>query len=82
MPELPEVETVMRGLAAILDGQRIADAGARRADIRFPLPERLAERRAAWQRLADTHGAGLLCADLEAPELEAAERSLKTALQR
>lgn len=44
MPELPEVETVMRGLAAILDGQRIADAGARRADIRFPLPDRLAER--------------------------------------
>lgn len=44
MPELPEVETVMRGLAAILDGSRIADAGARRADIRFPLPERLAER--------------------------------------
>ena len=44
MPELPEVETVMRGLAAILDGQRIADAGARRADIRFPLPQRLAER--------------------------------------
>lgn len=44
MPELPEVETVMRGLAVILDGKRIADAGTRRADIRFPLPERLAER--------------------------------------
>jgi len=44
MPELPEVETVMRGLAAILVGQRIADAGTRRADIRFPLPERLGER--------------------------------------
>lgn len=44
MPELPEVETVMRGLAAILDGQRIADAGTRRADLRFPLPERMAER--------------------------------------
>ena len=44
MPELPEVETVMRGLAAILDGKTIAEAGARRADIRFPLPERMAER--------------------------------------
>lgn len=44
MPELPEVETVMRGLAAMLDGQEIADAGARRADLRFPLPERMAER--------------------------------------
>jgi hypothetical protein len=46
------------------------------------LPGRLAERRAAWQRLADAQGAGLLCADLDAPDLEAAERSLKLALAR
>jgi hypothetical protein len=46
------------------------------------LPDRLAERRAAWQRLADAQGAGLLCADLEAPDLDAAERSLKITLQR
>ena len=44
MPELPEVETVMRGLAAILAGQRIAAAGTRRADLRFPFPANLAER--------------------------------------
>lgn len=44
MPELPEVETTMRGLRARLAGRRIASLAQRRADLRFPLPERLAER--------------------------------------
>jgi formamidopyrimidine-DNA glycosylase len=44
MPELPEVETVVRGLAAVLDGERIRNVEQRRADLRFPLPERFAER--------------------------------------
>ena len=44
MPELPEVETVMRGLAAALTGKRIARAEVRRPDLRFPFPERFAER--------------------------------------
>lgn len=44
MPELPEVETVRRGLAPVLVGKRIARVTARRADLRFPLPERFAER--------------------------------------
>ena len=38
MPELPEVETVRRGLADHLDGARIADVELRRKDLRFPLP--------------------------------------------
>jgi formamidopyrimidine-DNA glycosylase len=42
MPELPEVETVMRGLAAVLEGQVIARAALRRADLRWPLPPDLA----------------------------------------
>ncbi len=46
------------------------------------LPERRAERRAAWQRLADAHGAGLVCADLDAPDFDAAARTLKAALHR
>ena len=41
MPELPEVETTMRALAARLAGRRVAGLVQRRADIRFPLPERL-----------------------------------------
>lgn len=39
MPELPEVETVRRGLAPVLEGRRLARVEARRPDLRFPLPE-------------------------------------------
>lgn len=44
MPELPEVETVRRGLQPVLEGARIARVEARRPDLRFPFPERFAER--------------------------------------
>lgn len=44
MPELPEVETVRRGLAPALVGRRIKRAQAKRADLRFPFPERFAAR--------------------------------------
>jgi len=44
MPELPEVETVMRGLAAVLQGRRIARAATTRPDMRWPFPDRLAQR--------------------------------------
>lgn len=37
MPELPEVETVRRGLQPVMEGAVIARAEARRADLRFPL---------------------------------------------
>ncbi|WP_095198362.1 bifunctional DNA-formamidopyrimidine glycosylase/DNA-(apurinic or apyrimidinic site) lyase [Mesorhizobium carmichaelinearum] len=44
MPELPEVETVRRGLQPVLEGARLAKVEARRPDLRFPFPERFAER--------------------------------------
>jgi formamidopyrimidine-DNA glycosylase len=44
VPELPEVETVMRGLAAVLDGKRISRAIANRPDLRWPLPEGFGQR--------------------------------------
>ena len=44
MPELPEVETVLRGLAARLTGRRIVRAAVHRADLRWPLPPGLARR--------------------------------------
>jgi formamidopyrimidine-DNA glycosylase len=44
MPELPEVETVMRGLAPVLAGRRIVRAEARRPDLRFPLPKDFSRR--------------------------------------
>ena len=44
MPELPEVETVRRGLAPVLEGARILRVEQRRPDLRFPFPERFAAR--------------------------------------
>ena len=44
MPELPEVETVMRGLRQRLEGRTIVHATAHRPDLRWPLPEGLQQR--------------------------------------
>lgn len=44
MPELPEVETVVRGLRPILEGQRIDRVEVRRGDLRWPVPQDLAAR--------------------------------------
>ena len=44
MPELPEVETVRRGLIPVMEGYRIAKAIQNRPDLRWPLPENFAER--------------------------------------
>jgi len=44
MPELPEVETVMRGLRERLEGRVIVRATAHRPDLRWPLPEGLQQR--------------------------------------
>ena len=53
MPELPEVETTVRGLARVLQGQRIASVEARRPDLRRALPVDLG------QRLTGAHVTGL-----------------------
>ena len=50
MPELPEVETVMRGLAARLTGRVLARVAVHRADLRWPLPQGL-ERRLTGARV-------------------------------
>ncbi len=44
MPELPEVETVRRGLVPAMEGGVIADAEVRRPDLRWPFPRRMVER--------------------------------------
>ncbi|MGE0282025.1 MAG: bifunctional DNA-formamidopyrimidine glycosylase/DNA-(apurinic or apyrimidinic site) lyase [Rhizobiaceae bacterium] len=44
MPELPEVETVRRGLQPVMEGARIVGVEARRPDLRFPLPTNFSER--------------------------------------
>ena len=44
MPELPEVETTVRGLAAVLEGAQLTGVEPRRADLRRPIPEDLRQR--------------------------------------
>ena len=44
MPELPEVETVRRGLSPAMVGARFSRVTVRRADLRFPFPERFCAR--------------------------------------
>jgi formamidopyrimidine-DNA glycosylase len=44
MPELPEVETVRAGLLPVMEGQLITLAQVNRPDLRFPLPEKMADR--------------------------------------
>ncbi len=44
MPELPEVETVMRGLRVRLEGRRLVKVTQRRPNLRFPFPDNFAAR--------------------------------------
>lgn len=65
MPELPEVETVRRGLAPHLEGKRIARATAKRADLRFPFPPRFGKRLEGRRVVALTRRAKYLLAELD-----------------
>lgn len=44
MPELPEVETVRRGLAPVMEGRVIAAVKLNRPNLRYPFPKRFANR--------------------------------------
>lgn len=44
MPELPEVETVCRALSSVMVGQTVSELIINRPNLRFPLPERFANR--------------------------------------
>ena len=44
MPELPEVETVRRGLTPAMEGAVIAEVQVNRPDLRWPFPENMAAR--------------------------------------
>ena len=65
MPELPEVETVRRGLLPALVGCTIARAEAYRPDLRWPLPERFSERLTGRRILALDRRAKYLLATLD-----------------
>lgn len=72
MPELPEVETVRRGLEPTMEGAKVLKIETRRANLRFPFPERFAEtlegrtivslgRRAKYLLLYLDQGPPLIC---------------------
>lgn len=65
MPELPEVETVRRGLEPAMSGQRIMRVEQRRADLRFPLPADFAARLAGRTIVALGRRAKYLLLDLD-----------------
>lgn len=65
MPELPEVETVRRGLSPVLAGQRLARVEARRPDLRFPFPEGFVQRLAGAVILSLDRRAKYLLAPLD-----------------
>src|SRR3954453_1780578 len=44
MPELPEVETVRRGIAPVMEGARFVEVVANRGDLRWPLRKDFAQR--------------------------------------
>lgn len=69
MPELPEVETVRRGLAPVLEGHRIVSVQVNRANLRFPFPERFAERVAGQAVVRLGRHAKFLTAELSSGEV-------------
>lgn len=69
MPELPEVETVRRGLEPVLAGATIAALESRRPDLRFPLPERFQARVEGKRILRLGRRAKYLVAELDSDEL-------------
>ena len=44
MPELPEVETVRRGLQPVLEGQKLISVVVRRNNLRIPFPKNFAKK--------------------------------------
>ena len=68
MPELPEVETVRRGLAPVLEGRRILRADVRRPDLRWPFPPGMAERLAGARVERLGRRSKYLLADLDSRE--------------
>jgi formamidopyrimidine-DNA glycosylase len=69
VPELPEVETVRRGLEAAMVGARLAAVAQRRPDLRVPFPERFAERLTGQRIEAVRRRAKYLIADLDGAEV-------------
>jgi formamidopyrimidine-DNA glycosylase len=69
MPELPEVETVRRGLEPVMEGARFEEVIARRPDLRFPLPKNFVARLEGQKVTGLGRRAKYLLADLSSGEV-------------
>ena len=65
MPELPEVETVRRGLQPVMEGARIVSVETRRPDLRFPFPPDFAKRLSGKKIVSLGRRAKYLTAEIE-----------------
>jgi formamidopyrimidine-DNA glycosylase len=65
MPELPEVETVRRGLQPVMEGARILSVEARRPDLRFPFPPDFVRRLSGKKIVSLGRRAKYLTAEIE-----------------
>lgn len=68
MPELPEVETVRRGLLPAMDGRIIERADVNRPDLRWPFPKNMAVRLTGQQVLGLRRRSKYILADLSSGE--------------
>jgi len=68
MPELPEVETVRRGLQPVMEGAVIAQADVNRPDLRWPFPDRMADRLTGQKVLGLRRRSKYILADLVSGE--------------
>lgn len=68
MPELPEVETVRRGLSPAMEGAVITKATVNRPDLRWPFPDRMAERLSGRRVNALRRRSKYILADLDSGE--------------
>ncbi|MGC1575218.1 MAG: bifunctional DNA-formamidopyrimidine glycosylase/DNA-(apurinic or apyrimidinic site) lyase [Beijerinckiaceae bacterium] len=68
MPELPEVETIRRGLAPVLEGASFAKVELRRRDLRFPFPRGFAKRLEGARVTALSRRAKYLVGELDSGE--------------
>ncbi len=68
MPELPEVETVRRGLLPVMEGRLIALALVNRPDLRWPFPKDMADRLTGKRVLALRRRSKYILADLDSGE--------------
>ncbi|OCP23442.1 MULTISPECIES: bifunctional DNA-formamidopyrimidine glycosylase/DNA-(apurinic or apyrimidinic site) lyase [unclassified Ensifer] len=69
MPELPEVETVKRGLAPTMEGASIVNAELRRPDLRFPFPANFTATVTGQRIVSLSRRAKYLMIDLEAGDV-------------